>query len=107
MLLSDFDKLSDKKYLAIQATNVGMYPKCQESVITDMNFFNKIHTCYDLIYNPSETLFMKLTKQAGGKAYNGLKMLIYQGIIAFELWNNVNIDSRTSKAVYEKVRESL
>ena len=31
---------------------------------------------------------MKLCRRNGAKAYNGLKMLLYQGIIAYELWND-------------------
>ena len=30
---------------------------------------------------------MEYTEQAGGQAVNGLDMLIYQGVAAFELWN--------------------
>ena len=41
----------------------------------------RVHTGYDLIFNPSETLFMKKVRENGGKAYNGLKMLLYQGMM--------------------------
>lgn len=94
-------------YLAIQATNVGMYPNVDEVLIEDAEFYQKIHTGYDLIYNPGETKFMKLVKQAGSPAYNGLKMLLYQGIIAFELWNQVTVSDEHAQIVYEKMKEYL
>ena len=94
-------------YLAIQATNVGMYPNVDEVLVEDMEFYKMIHTGYDLIYNPGETKFMKLVKQAGSPAYNGLKMLLYQGIIAFELWNQVTVTDEHADIVYEKMKEYL
>ena len=35
--------------------------------------------------------FMKYVEDAGGKAYNGLKMLIYQAVSAYEIWNDVRV----------------
>ena len=50
---------------------------------------------------------MKLVKEAGGQAYNGLKMLLYQGIIAYELWNQVEVPEETAEEIYELLRESV
>ena len=41
----------------------------------------------DIVYTPAETKFMRYVKQAGGSVLGGLDMLIYQGMIAYELWN--------------------
>ena len=90
MSLADYNKLPEGQYLTIQATNIGMHPKVEDAVITDKAFYEKVHTGYDLIYNPGETKFMELVKEQGGIAFNGLKMLLYQGIIAYELWTGCN-----------------
>lgn len=92
------------KYLAIQGTSVGLAPKDGEAVIEDSSFYKKVHTGFDLIYSPWETKFMALVKAHGGSAYNGLKMLLYQGIIAYELWNGVQVSWADAEAVYEKLR---
>lgn len=105
--LSEYRALPCEKYLAIQATNVGMYPHTEETVIADRDFYSLIHTGYDLIYNPYETCFMKMVKEAGGQAFCGLKMLLYQGIIAFELWNECEISEAQAEAVYERLKEGL
>ena len=105
--LSAYNELPDEKYLAIQTTNVGMYPHTEAAVIEDPAFYVHIHTGYDLIFNPAKTRFMELVEEAGGLAYNGLKMLLYQGIIAYELWNNVQISEETAKKVYERLRTSV
>lgn len=106
--LSDYKRLPEhERYLAIQATNVGMYPKVEEAVIEDEAFYQKIHTGYDLIFNPTCTKFMELVRKQGGRAYNGLKMLLYQGIIAYELWTGKEIEDSLADKVYEKMKEAM
>lgn len=105
--LKEAHRISEDNCLAIQATSVGLYPEVHKAVIEDRDFYKKIHTGLDLIYNPEVTKFMKLVGDAGGKAYNGLKMLLYQGIIAYELWNNVKVEESTANWLYELLQEEL
>ena len=107
MVLEDYKSLPQRRFLAIQATSVGLYPDVDKAVIEDAEFYQKIHTGYDLIYKPAETKFMKLVSENGGKAYHGLKMLLYQGIIAYELWNQVSISEEDALAVYEVMKEKM
>ncbi len=107
MALSDYEALPDKKFLAIQATSVGLYPDTDKAVIEDEAFYRKIHTGYDLIYKPAETKFMRLVKKQGGRAFHGLKMLLYQGIIAYELWNELKVSEETALEVYEVLKEKM
>lgn len=105
MRMEDYEALPDGKYLAIQGTSVGLAPHVEDVVIADDAFYEKIHTGFDLIYSPWETKFMRLTREHGGRAYNGLKMLLYQGVIAYELWNDVKVSDEDADAVYEKLKE--
>ena len=41
---------------------------------------------YDLIYNPSETQFLKEAREAGCETLGGLEMLVAQARLQFELW---------------------
>lgn len=102
--LQEADNLPDGDYLAIQASSVGMYPRQEEAIIEEKSFYRRVQIGYDLIFNPMETKFMKLVKEAGGQAYNGLKMLLYQGIIAYELWNDVSVPTQLAEQIYEKIR---
>lgn len=104
MITEDYVKLPAGKYLAIQGTSVGLAPHTEDVVIADEAFYDKIHTGFDLIYNPWETKFMRLVSSHGGKAYNGLKMLMYQGIIAYELWNQISVSDESVQIVYEKLK---
>ncbi len=97
----------DKKYLAIQATSVGLFPNTEDAVILDKEFYRRVHTGFDLIYRPSCTQFMKLVREAGGKSYHGLKMLLYQGIEAYELWNGISVSQEDILFVYARMKEAM
>ncbi len=105
--LSDYKKLEKRKYLTIQATSVGLSPHDEEAVIEESEFYTYVHTGYDLIFNPANTQFMKLTKSAGGNAFNGLKMLLYQGIIAYELWNKMTVLEEDALQIYELLKKEM
>lgn len=107
MALNDYSQLPKEKMLCIQATSVGLSPRDEEAVIEDKEFYTRIHTGYDLIYRPANTKFMKLVKEQGGKAYHGLKMLLYQGIEAFELWNQIKVSEELSNKVYEIMKGEM
>lgn len=103
--INDHSKLPNKKYLVIQATNVGLFPDVDNVVIDDESFYEKVHTAIDLIYKPKETMFLKLVKKHGGKTFNGLKMLLYQGIIAYELWNHVSVSEEIANCVLDELNQ--
>lgn len=107
MSLEDYISLSDEGYLAIQATNVGMFPEVDRAVIEDAAFYQKIYTGYDLVFNPSETKFMRLVKENGGRAFGGLKMLLYQGIIAYELWTGRQVESELAMKAYAEMKHAM
>lgn len=106
--VSDYGKLSaGRRYLAIQATNVGMFPRVDEAVIEERDFYKRIHTGYDLIFNPERTRFMELTREAGGRAFNGSKMLLYQGIIAYELWTGTRVTRDLEEQAYRALKQAM
>ena len=103
METAEYTKLAEEKYLVIQATSVGMFPEVDRAVIEDEAFYKKVEVGYDLIYNPGVTKFMRLTQAAGGRAYNGARMLLYQGIIAYELWYDTVITDELADEVYRSM----
>lgn len=106
MELSRYDELPGEDYIVIQATSVGLAPNDKDVVIEDAAFYQKVKWGYDLIYKPFQTQFMKLVEYYGGQAFNGLKMLLYQGIIAYELWNEVSITQEQAQEVYHVLKEA-
>ena len=45
-----------------------------------------LRCAYDLVYSPARTQFMKDCERAGAKTANGLGMLIYQAVVADEIF---------------------
>lgn len=95
--------------IIINTTSAGMEP--QEDVlpidsiaeIEDLDFIKPGCAAVDMIYNPSETLFLKEAKKRGARILNGLDMLIYQGVIAYELFT----DSKLPDDMAERIRKEV
>ena len=105
LLLTDYDKIPKGKYVAVQGTSVGLHPDVEAAVVTDSAFYENVHTGYDLVYKPGDTKFMQLVRAGGGRAFNGLKMLAWQGILAYELWNDIVVTKEQAQNIIEKLRE--
>jgi shikimate dehydrogenase len=74
-------------HLIINTTPLGTFPKVDEKPALPYKSINRNHYCYDLVYNPSETAFMKAATAQGAKSINGLEMLIGQAEKSWEIWN--------------------
>ena len=77
--IPDFD-------LIINATSLGLK---NETVNLNISNIGDDKLFYDVIYNPSETNFLKVGKKLGNQIENGKLMFIYQAFEAFKLWNNI------------------
>ncbi len=72
--------------IIINATPLGKYPDVDKCPDFPYRFLTKEPLCYDLVYNPEETLFMKKSKQAGAEVKNGLEMLLLQAFESYSIW---------------------
>lgn len=101
-------EISGKFDLLINATPVGMYPKCDSCAVSDEIIENCL-SFFDVIYNPTETLLMKKARSLGRTAIGGAAMLVYQAVKAHELWYggtfNVEDISGIIKAVEDEVNK--
>ena len=98
--LADYRQIPGEGWLVIQATSAGMHPHVEDAPIEDPAFYRRVEIGYDLIFNPAVTRFMELTQRSGGRAYNGARMLVYQGIIAFELWTDISVSQEMAEELY-------
>lgn len=86
--------------ILVNGTSIGMAPNTDRSIITDESVFHRDLFVFDVIYNPEETLLLKMAKAAGCKTLNGLNMLLYQGAAAFELWTGRKMPVEIIKEKY-------
>lgn len=90
--------------ILINATPVGMYPN-PEGAVVDPARFKKAVGCMDLVYNPRLTDFLKLSKEAGKIAVNGLSMLVAQAKQAEEWFLGTGIpDAEIDRVLSEVAR---
>lgn len=92
-------RLPEGRIIAIQSTSAGLSPDIGSTPIEDPAFFEKVEYAFDLIYRPAETTFLRLTREAGGRTANGLKMLLWQGIASFELWTGLEVSDTEAEHV--------
>lgn len=106
--LCDYALIPGGDYFAVQSTSVGMHPAVDAAPIEDPAFYEKISEAVDCIYTPADTKFMKYVRAAGGRAYNGLNMLLYQGVISYELWNpGVHVDEAAIAEARRLIKKRL
>lgn len=77
--------------IVINCTPVGMSPNVNQCVISREEM-KKFKVAVDIIYNPTETLFLKYAKEEGLKSMNGLYMLVAQAVKAQEIWHDKKLD---------------
>lgn len=70
----------------VQTTPIGMWPKVDQSPVTDAGVFQPGQIVQDIVYRPRETMFARLAKSRGAVVVDGADMLIYQGVDAYEWW---------------------
>lgn len=92
---------AEESSMIVNATPLGMIPNTESSPIPDADseiLDGKI--CYDIVYNPRQTKFLKQAKSAGGIPIGGLDMLIHQGARSFNLWTGFDFP-------IEKIKQKL
>jgi len=73
--------------LIINTSPAGMYPHTDTCPEIPYRYLTPRHVLYDLVYNPTETLFMQQGQKAGAEVSNGLRMLELQAEKSWEIWN--------------------
>ncbi len=105
--IQDYTKIPKGKYAVIQTSSVGLFPNIDQAPIEEDEFYKLVDKGIDIIFNPGTTKFMEKCKEAGAEAYNGLKMLLYQGIAAFELWNHVKVSKELADEILETMKKEM
>jgi shikimate dehydrogenase len=77
-------KALDRSDLVINCSSLGMRPDDPSPI--PAAFLAPHHLLFDTIYTSDHTPLMRAAATAGARSANGLSMLLYQGVIAFEIW---------------------
>lgn len=85
--------------LVINATPLGM--RESDPLPMPEGSFRVGQLVYDVVYNPAETKTLKAARSAGAKGVNGLGMLLYQGVLAFDHWFAVTPPAKSMRKALE------
>lgn len=85
-----YDSLSSETIAAnkiiINTTPLGTFPNVEASPNIPYQALTSQHLLYDLVYNPTETAFLKQGRDMGATIKNGAEMLQLQALAAWEIW---------------------
>ena len=70
--------------LIVNCTSLGMTPGDPE--VVPHRLLQPHHLVYDMVYKPLVTPLVAAAQAAGARAINGIPMLLWQGVYAFEWW---------------------
>ena len=86
LIVIDWGELLDFDVI-INATSIGLIEN--DELNLDFSKIGSGKLFYDVIYNPSETKFLKIGKKLGNNTINGKMMFIYQASSAFQVWHGI------------------
>jgi len=81
-------KIISSHQFIINTTPLGMFPNINEMPDIPYDLITKDHLLFDLVYNPSETLFMKNGIKKNAVVSNGMQMLYLQAERSWQIWND-------------------
>jgi shikimate dehydrogenase len=89
--------------LLVNATPIGMKPT--DPCLVNEELLHPNIMVYDLVYNPSQTKLLIMAKARRAKAVNGLKMLFYQGVLAFQHWAEMQLPEKVKERMWAELQK--
>jgi len=97
--LGSLSLLVKKAELIVNATPVG---SDGESVLFPVEWITPGQFVFDLIYQPPVTPLLRGAREQGARAINGLTMLLFEGLAAFEIWTGQTPPEAAMRAALER-----
>lgn len=90
--ISDIENLLENIDVVINTSSMGLND--ENNLMVDWSKSKNKLTCIDIVYKPLITKFLSSAKEAGMEIITGKEMLIQQGAIAFNIWLDVEVDTK-------------
>lgn len=95
-------KVPESADLFVNATSIGLYPNVDDMPAVDFGEAQSGLLVCDAVFNPPETRLLAVARQSGLAVLDGLSMLVYQGVIGFELWTGQSAPEDVMKSALRK-----
>jgi shikimate dehydrogenase len=82
------DALMQEYEIVINTTPLGMHPNIIEAPQIPYHALTPKHYLFDVVYNPSKTLFLQKGEEQGAAIKNGYEMLVLQAEESWRIWND-------------------
>lgn len=92
------DEISGPIDLLVNATPAGMYPNTDACPVSEQ-VIRQSACVFDAVYNPEETVLLRLTRKNGIKAIGGMGMLVWQAVAAHEIWYGAEFRTQDVEAI--------
>ena len=79
-------RVPDDVDLLVNATSIGLYPDGDAMPPVDLSAARPGMLVSDAVFNPPETRLLAEARRRGLTVLDGLAMLVYKGVIGFQLW---------------------
>lgn len=90
----------------INTTPLGMYPNPHAQAV-DLHDFPNLQGLLDVVYNPLRTQLMMQAEELGIPCEGGLSMLIYQGVLASEIFEGKPLPRERVVSAERALRRSI
>ncbi len=90
---TDLNEIDSEYDVIVQTTTVG-FGKNNDAPI-NVEKIKKCEVAIDIIYKKNNTTFLNECYNKGMKTIDGLDMLFYQAVKAYEIFNNIKVDEQT------------
>src|SRR5690606_33994883 len=88
--------------LLVNATSIGLFPDVNVMPDVDLSQAGDGMLVADAVFNPPETRLLAAARERGLPTLDGLSMLVYQGVIGFELWTGRDAPEAVMKAALKE-----
>ena len=89
---ADIDRnLMAEHDVIINATPLGTFQQTDTAPPLDYSLLTPQHVCFDLVYNPPLTCFLRNSLKQGAVIRNGLQMLYLQAEAAYKFWTSDSV----------------
>lgn len=100
------DEINGDFDLLVNATPVGMFPKIDGCPASE-KVISRCKCVFDAIYNPDKTKLMSIAESYGAKAVGGMSMLVWQAVVAHEIWSGAKYNDDDIFSLISDMRAAL
>ena len=100
------DSINGSYDLLVNSTPVGMFPNTDNCPVSE-DVIRNCRCVFDAIYNPEKTKLMKIAEDNGITAIGGMAMLVWQAVVAHEIWDGSKYKDEDIAGIISEMHELM